>query len=73
MKFELGEIVNYQSRDKPGMNWLFIIVGILTNHGVGGHYYKTFCFKAPENHISSRDLHQTIQMSEAALSKCTLK
>ena len=70
MQFELGESVNYQAGDK---NWLFIIVGILANRGPNESYYKAFCFKAPENRVSSRDLHQTIQMSEATLSKCTLK
>lgn len=71
MQFKLGQIVSYTassaSAENAGLKWLFFITDILPHKGSGGHYYRAFCFKTPENLTSSKDLHQTIQISEASI------
>jgi len=69
MKFEIGQIVSYtaSSVENAGLKWLFFITDVLPHKGAGGHYYRAFCLETPENLNSCKDLHQTIQISEASI------
>ncbi len=75
-KFQVGDIVSHTISPKvitggvyrPASSWEFIIVEVV--QGVSEFVsYRCYCIRCPEGqHPASRDIHNTVHMTEGYLS-----